>query len=84
MEGALKGGSGFGVQVEENISTHDAGAPRKVDARPPGKGNSNLHGARPVHLITTMIKWLRTSRLSAKKSLLERQRAPAHQKGWGG
>ena len=29
---------------------------RKVDVRLPGKGNSNSHGARPVHLIITMIK----------------------------
>jgi len=29
---------------------------RKVDVRLPGKGNSNLYGARPVHLIITMIK----------------------------
>ena len=29
---------------------------RKVDVRLPGKGNSNYHGARPVHLIITMIK----------------------------
>ena len=35
---------------------------RKVDVRLPGKGNSNPHGARPVHLIITMIKWIRTSR----------------------
>ena len=42
---------------------------RKVDVRLPGKGNSNSHGARPVHLIITMIKWIRTSRLSIKKSL---------------
>jgi len=27
------------------------------------------HGARPVHLIITMIKWFRTSRLSIKNSL---------------
>jgi len=27
------------------------------------------HGARPVHLIITMIKWIRTSRLSIKNSL---------------
>ena len=27
-------------------------------------GDSNSHGARPVHLIITMIKWIRTSRLS--------------------
>ena len=31
-----------------------------------GKGNSNSHGARPVHLIITMMKWIRTSRLSIK------------------
>jgi len=42
---------------------------RKVDVRLPGKGNSNSHGARPVHLIITMIKWIRTSRLSIKNSL---------------
>ena len=36
---------------------------------PPGKGHSNSHGARPVHLIITMIKWIRTSRLSINSSL---------------
>ena len=41
----------------------------KVDVRLPGKGISNSHGARPVHLIITMMKWIRISRLSAKKSL---------------
>jgi len=40
-----------------------------VDVRLPGKGNSNSHGARPVHLIITMIKWIRTSRLSINNSL---------------
>ena len=41
----------------------------------PGSGGfgvgvkSNSHGARPVHLIITMIKWIRTSRLSIKNSL---------------
>ena len=35
---------------------------RKVDLGLPGKGNSNCHGARPVHLIITMIKWIRTSK----------------------
>ena len=34
--------------------------------RLPGKGNPNVHGARPVHLINTMIKWIRTSSLSIK------------------
>jgi hypothetical protein len=29
---------------------------RKVDVRLPGKGNSTPHGARPVHLIISMIK----------------------------
>ena len=33
---------------------------RNLDARVPGKENSNPHGARPVHLIITMIKWIRT------------------------
>ena len=42
---------------------------RKVDVRLPGKGNSNSHGARPVHLINTMIQWIRTSRLSIQNSL---------------
>ena len=40
----------------------------KVDVRLPGKGNSNSHGARPVHLIITMVQWIR-SRLSIKNSL---------------
>ena len=34
---------------------------RKVDVSLPGKGNSNSNGARPVHLIITMIKWIRTN-----------------------
>ena len=61
-----------------HISLHTLGQParglvgtsdRKVDVRLPGKGNSNSHGARPVHLILTMIQWIRTSRLSIKISL---------------
>ena len=42
---------------------------RKADVRLPGKGNSKSHGARPVPLIITMIKWIRTSTLSTKNSL---------------
>ena len=42
---------------------------RKVDIRLPGKGSSNLHGARPVHQIIAIMQWIRTSRLSTKKSL---------------
>ena len=41
---------------------------REVDVRLPGNGNSDSHGARPEHLIITMIKWIRTSRLSIKNS----------------
>jgi len=50
----------------EVLIQHDLSA---VDARLPGKGNSNPHGARLVHLIITMIQWIRTSRLSIKNSL---------------
>jgi len=42
---------------------------RKVDVRLPAKRNSTSHGARPDHLIITMTKWIRTSRLSIKNSL---------------
>ena len=45
-------------------------APNSLDVRLPGKGNPNSHGARSVHLIITMIKWIRTSRLSIKNSRL--------------
>jgi hypothetical protein len=36
--------------------------PRKVEVRLPGKGYSNSHGARPVHLILTIMKWIRTAK----------------------
>ena len=39
---------------------------RKVDIRLPRKGDSNSHGARPVH---QKHRWIRTSRLSIKNSL---------------
>ena len=32
------------------------------------RGIQNSHGARPIHLIFTMIQWIRTSRLPIKKS----------------
>ena len=41
----------------------------KVDISLPGKGNSNSHGARPVHQIITLIKWIWTSSSSIKNSL---------------
>ena len=43
--------------------------PRKVDVKLPGKGNSNSHGARPVHQIVSLMMWIWTSRLSTKNSL---------------
>ena len=42
---------------------------RKVDVRLPEKGNSMSHGAKPVHQIISMMKWIQTSRLSIHKSL---------------
>jgi len=41
--------------------------------------HSNSHGARPVHLITTMIKWTGTIRLSIKNSLSNTCRYPCNQ-----
>ena len=38
------------------------------------KGIQNSHGARPVHQIITMIKWIRTIKLSIKNSLSQTQR----------
>jgi len=38
--------------------------------RLPEKGNSNSHGARPAHLIISMIKWIQTSRLSMQNPSL--------------
>ena len=61
----------FGLMVPSNRSSI-----LKVDVRLPGKGNSNSHGAMPVHLIITMIKWIRTSRLSIKNSLSREGKRP--------
>ena len=44
----------------------------EIDMRLPEKGNSNSHGARPVHQIVSMIKRTRNRRLSTKNSLLVR------------
>jgi len=51
-------------------------APRKVDVRLPGKGNSNSRGARPDHLIITMIQWIRTSSLSISVAFVVVRRPP--------
>ena len=45
------------------------GAREKLDIRLLEKGYSDSHRARPVHQIISMIKWIRTSRFSIKKSL---------------
>ena len=41
----------------------------RIAPLPCGPGCRELDGARPVHLIITMIKWIRTSRLTIKNSL---------------
>jgi len=50
-------------QTPKGLSHHQLLSHRKVDVRLPEKRSSNSHGARTVHLIITMIKWIRTSRL---------------------
>ena len=44
---------------------------RKVEIRRPGEGISSSHGARPVYLINTMIKWIRASGLPLTTSISE-------------
>jgi len=67
-----------GLTLETNLAGSEVvPAPRKIDVRLPGRGDSNSHGARPVHLIITMTKWFRTSKLSIKNSLSGTCSAPA-------
>ena len=76
---SLKLKPGWKVRKRHRVS--EAGVEhqkRKVDVRLPGKGDSNSHGARPVHLIITMIKWIRTRRLSIKISLSRRKVRKLH------
>jgi len=47
----------------------EQGGSQQVDVRPPEKANPNSYCARPVHLIITMMKWIRTSRLSTRNFL---------------
>ena len=44
---------------------------RKVDVRLPGKGDLSSHGARPIRLIITMIKWIRTNKELSRWNLGE-------------
>jgi len=62
-------GLGFQVKVLQifQVVPSTLGSGRTLNVGP--KGNANSHGARPVHLIITMVKWIRTSRLSIKNSL---------------
>jgi len=61
------GGGANGPKISLDEAMKSPGNPTvyfDMQVRLPGKGNSNSHGARPVHLIITMVKWIRTSRLS--------------------
>jgi hypothetical protein len=51
---------------KNNVRMSAVIASRKVDVKLHGKGICNSHGARPVHLIITMMMWTRTSRSSIK------------------
>ena len=62
-------GSGFEFRVSGSGLRRRVSPKKKIDARLPGKGHSKSQGARPVHMIITMIKWTRTSKLSTNKSL---------------
>ena len=60
------------LAVVEQVVVPVVGVLRRVLLRPvalPGKGNSNSHGARPVHLTIAMIQWIRTRRLSSPNEL---------------
>ena len=56
------------VRLQERGSALQGGV-GTVDVRLPGKEDSNSHGARLVHLVTTMMKWFWNSRLSINNSL---------------
>ena len=58
------------ADVHDTFRLHDEReSTREIYIKLPGKGNSNSHGARPVQPIISMLKWIRTSRLSNKLSL---------------
>ena len=60
----------FGVQGSVGCGVQGSvWGPRKVDVRLPGKENSNSYGARPLHTMITMVKEIRTGRLSIQNSL---------------
>ena len=61
--GRQAAGGGTGRVGESPAMAAKMACHAKVDVRLPVQGNANPHGARPVHLIITMIKRIRTSRL---------------------
>ena len=64
----------IGWHLWEADSRFSPGLPpewKKVDVRLPGKGNQNSYGERPIHLIITMFRWIRTSRLSTRTFSLQ-------------
>ena len=64
-----RGASHFFNCLDVYHRSPDSGERRYEDVRLPGKGNSNSHGARPVHQIISIIKWIWTSSSSLKNSL---------------
>ena len=59
-------GLSFEISRVDRVAAVGGRPARKVDVRLHGKENSNSHGARPVHQTITMLKWIRTRRLSMK------------------
>ena len=76
----LSGRNLQGPETREDRPETSTGSRREV--RLPGNGNSNSHGARPVHLIIMMIKWIRTSSLPIKN--LPAAGLERHTKWWVG
>ena len=70
--GSRVGGLGLrdlGFELRNAASAFVLCSDRQVDTRLPGNGNSNPHGQGRSSKIISMIKWIRTSRVSIKKSL---------------
>ena len=62
---AKQAGADFDPQTRSSLLA----ARKRGNVRLPGQGDSNMHGARPVHRIISIMKWIRTSRLSINNSL---------------
>ena len=55
---------------------------RLVDVTLPGKENPTCHRAKPVHQIISMIKWIRTCRLSIQNLLFNSTQCTVHTPGY--